>query len=54
LNVERDQCMKSVNSDEVDLGQVDYQCAAVGCQLADVVAQVVGVRGVDVAAATSL
>ena len=38
LNVEREQCMKSVKGDEVDLGQVDYQCAAVGYQLADVVA----------------
>ena len=34
LNVEREQRMKSVKGDEVDLGQVDYQCAAVGCQLA--------------------
>ena len=50
LIVKRDQCMKSVQGDEIDLGQVDYQCAAVGCQLADVVTHVVDVRGVDLAA----
>lgn len=42
--------MKSLNADEVGVGQVDNQCAVIGYQSPGVTAQIVDVRRIDFAA----